>query len=118
MNRLGRAGYRDAIGRILAVKRRLIDGIGRIDGLRVVGRPACAHFFVAADGLDVFAVEEALDARGWALSRAHAPDSFQIWPGPQHAGVVDAFLAELADATAAVRASGRVARGRDAAYAR
>ena len=118
MRHLGRAGYRDAIGRILAVRNRLMAGVRRIDGLRVVGRPACAHFFVAADGFDIFAVEEILTARGWALARAYLPDSIQLWAGIAHENVVDARLAELEAAVAEIRASGRVARDRAAVYAR
>ena len=117
MRRLGRRGYLDVTRRTLAVKRRLVDGVRAIPGLQVVGRPDAAHFFVAAGDLDVYAVEEELSRRGWALARARLPDSFQVWPGIPHEQSAGAFLADLAEATARVREAGTRAAGRAAVYA-
>jgi glutamate/tyrosine decarboxylase-like PLP-dependent enzyme len=105
---LGRPGYLRITERLLAVKRLLIEGIGAIEGLRVLGRPDAAHIFVAGDGLDIFAVEEALSARGYAISRAYFPDSIQLWVNVAQEATMDGFLAELAQIAGAVRKESRV----------
>lgn len=115
---LGRDGYLKAIGRILAVKKRLIAGIRATPELTIVGRPDAAHFFVASPAIDIFAVEEELTRRGWFLARAHEPDSFQLWPGIAHEGVVELFLAELARAVEMVRDTRRRTADRGAVYTR
>ena len=115
---LGRDSYRTAIGRILAVKKRLIAGVCAIPDLTIVGRPDVAHFFVASPALDIYAVEEELTRRGWFLARAHEPDSFQVWPGIAHEGAVEDFLADLAACVALVRAARRRAADRSAVYTR
>jgi glutamate/tyrosine decarboxylase-like PLP-dependent enzyme len=118
MRRLGRRGYLDVTRRTLAVKHRMIDGVRAIPGLGVVGRPDAAHFFVFGDGLDAYAVEDGLSARGWALARARLPESFQVWPGIPHEQSAGAFLADLAEVAAQVRAAGTRSADRAAVYAR
>jgi glutamate/tyrosine decarboxylase-like PLP-dependent enzyme len=118
VNHLGRAGYLRITERLLALKQRLIDGVGRIDGLRVLGRPDAAHLFVAGDGVDIFAVEEELSGRGYALSRAYLPNSILLWINVTQEETMDGFLGELAGATAAVRKEGRQAKTRGTAYMR
>ncbi|MBL8701112.1 MAG: aspartate aminotransferase family protein [Alphaproteobacteria bacterium] len=118
LRHLGRAGYERVTARTLAVKKRLIAGIRAIPGLDVVGRPDAAHFFVCSPELDVYAIEEELTRRGWALARARLPDSFQVWPGVPHETSADAFLADMAAAAALVRARGLRAEDRGAVYTR
>ena len=118
LRHLGREGYLRVTARTLRVKKRLIEGLRAIDGLAVVGRPDAAHFFVAGTDVDVFAVEELLSRKGWALARAYAPDSFQVWPGVPHEPIVATFLADVAEAVAEARAAGMRAQDRSAVYTR
>jgi glutamate/tyrosine decarboxylase-like PLP-dependent enzyme len=116
---LGRSGYLRITERLLALKQRLIEGIGRIEGLRVLGRPDAAHLFVAGDdGVDIFAVEEELSGRGYAISRAYLPNSILLWINITQEEPMDGFLGELAEVTAAVRKEGRHAKTRGTAYMR
>lgn len=118
LTRLGREGYTRVTARTLAVKKRLVAGIRAIPGLGIVGRPDAAHFFVHSPELDIYAVEEELGRRGWALARAREPESVQIWPGVPHEGIVETFLKDVADAATHVRARGIAARDRSAIYTR
>jgi glutamate/tyrosine decarboxylase-like PLP-dependent enzyme len=118
VRRLGRAGYCDAIGRIIALRKALATGVAAIPGLRVLGEPACAHLFVSGDGFDIFAVEEILAARGWRVARAFHPDSLQFWVNhAQEGGVIDTLLTDLSDAVTTVRRERRQATNRTAIYA-
>jgi sphinganine-1-phosphate aldolase len=118
LHHLGREGYMRVTARTLAVKKRMIAGIRAIDGLAIVGRPDAAHFFVTGTDVDAFAVEEILARKGWALARAYAPDSFQVWPGVPHEPIVEEFLADVAAAAAEARAAGMRAHDRSAVYTR
>jgi hypothetical protein len=64
-----------------------------------------------SDGVDINAVGDVLDDRGWGLGRVHDPDGLQMMIAPHHRGVVDEFLSELADAVAHPVATPRTARG-------
>jgi hypothetical protein len=62
--------------------------------------------------LDVFAVGDAMDERGWHLDRQRNPDALHLMLSPEHDRVADAFLADL---RAAVARGGK-ARSREARY--
>lgn len=75
-------------------------GVEQIDGLRIVGEPDATLLAIAGEGLDLFAVGEALHRRGgWFLDRQTPPDSLHATVHAGHAGVVQELLADL---TAAV----------------
>jgi glutamate/tyrosine decarboxylase-like PLP-dependent enzyme len=119
IHHLGRPGYLRITERLLALKQRLIDGIGRIEGLHVLGRPDAAHLFVTGDeGVDIFAVEEELTSRGYAISRAYLPNAIQLWINVTQEESMDGFLGELAEIAAAVRKEARQAKTRGTSYMR
>jgi glutamate/tyrosine decarboxylase-like PLP-dependent enzyme len=67
---LGRDGYRDLARATRAATVALAEGIGGIDGLRVVGAPVATLVAVArdgADGVDVLHLADEMTARGWLL---------------------------------------------------
>ncbi len=63
--------------------------------MRVNAAPAMSVFSFSSDEVDVFAVGEAMDARGWCLDRQTDPDALHLMVSPAHAQVADAFLADL-----------------------
>src|SRR5690606_10498121 len=103
INHLGADGYlrlaqvvRDTTGRFRA-------GIESIDGLRVTHQPDMPLFEFGADPaagvpVDIGAVGDVMDDRGWNLDRQQG--GLHLMVSPYHANVVDAFLADLADAVA------------------
>lgn len=112
LRHLGEEGYLALARRILDATRRIRAGIEALPPLRVVGEPVMGVFAFAGDGLDVFAVGDAMDDRGWCLDRQKGPDALHMMLSPAHADVVDEFLADLARA---VRHHGP-SRGREARY--
>jgi hypothetical protein len=72
--------------------------------------------FGAADPsqLDVFALADALWARGWYVDRQGPPPSIHCTVNAIHAGRIPEFLADLDDALAEVASVG--ARGHRGAY--
>ena len=95
----------------------LLDGVRSTELLAVRGEPdATVLSFGAADpdALDVFAVADLLDARGWFLDRQTPPDSLHATVHAGHATTVAALVGDLRDAVAEASASAE--RGRAVDY--
>ena len=118
MTSLGEEGYLRIHEAQRRIRERLVEGIGATPGLTVLGRPHALHVTFYAEGFDIFAVEEGLAARGWRSIRMREPDSILLWINMKHAASIDAYLADLAEVTAAVRSGGLTAtRGGASSYA-
>lgn len=95
---LGADGYL-ALARVLRdTTRRFQEGIADIDGLQVTGAPQMSVFEISSPTLDMGAVGDVMDDRGWHLDRQPGGLHAMLFPG--HALVADEFLADLADAAA------------------
>jgi sphinganine-1-phosphate aldolase len=86
----------------------------------VLGDPTYHLLAMAADPdagepLDVFAVGDALQRRGWYLDRQGPPDSLHSTVSNSNTGVIDDFLAALAESAEEVR--GTSADDRSTSYA-
>ncbi|MEE2678795.1 MAG: aspartate aminotransferase family protein [Myxococcota bacterium] len=112
MQYLGEAGYLRLARRVRDTTRRLRAGIEALPPLRVWGEPAMSVFSFGSDSLDVFAVGDVMDERGWHLDRQTGPDALHLMVSPEHDRIVDEFLADLAHAVEHHGAS----RGTEARY--
>jgi hypothetical protein len=62
----------------------------------IVGEPDAHLFAIAGDGLDAFALGDALHARGgWHLDRQGPPDSLHATVSAGNAPVVEEFITDL-----------------------
>ncbi len=106
MQHLGRTGYRRLAEETWVAARRLIDGVGTIDGLRVLGDPDMTVLTIAADdgrGIDVFAVADRLaEVGGWYLDRQTDPDALHLTVHAGSAAAVEPFLEDLATVVAGI----------------
>ena len=105
LKRIGRDGYLEKAKGIMETTGRLIEGINSIPGLRVLGNPPASVFAFASDEVDIYAVGDALDQRGWHMDRQIKPASLHLMITPVHAGLEDRFLEDLAAAVEEVRAN-------------
>jgi sphinganine-1-phosphate aldolase len=99
-------GYLDLHRELLETSDRLQRGIAAIDGLGILGEPPAGVFAVASttDEVDVYAVADAMEARGWHPDRLLRPPALHVMVTPVHVGeVADRFLADLAAAVDEVR---------------
>ena len=116
---LGAEGYRrltEVVLRNAATIRATVDGI---EGLRILGRPEFHLLAIAsdpdsADPVDVFALGDALKARGWHHDRQNPPDSLHATVSNTNTDVIDEYLADLVECAEAVR--GQRATDRSANY--
>lgn len=113
---IGEDGYLDIARTIMDTTARLRDGVEGL-GLTIVGDPDMSVFAFTSDEVDIHAVGDQLDARGWHMDRQIAPSSLHLMVTPVHTDVVEPFLADLADAVGAVRADPSLAtQGQAAMY--
>ncbi|MDZ7731721.1 MAG: aminotransferase class V-fold PLP-dependent enzyme [Acidimicrobiia bacterium] len=107
---LGTDGYLRLAEQVRDTTRRLLEGIGAIDGLVVSGEPDMSVFEFGSDRFDIDAIGDVMDDRGWHLDRQRGGLHVMVFPGHRH--VVDEFLDDLAHAVAHHGES----RGADAVY--
>ncbi|WNG45263.1 aspartate aminotransferase family protein [Archangium minus] len=105
---LGEEGYLRLARAVLDTAKLLREGIAAIPGLKLLGKPSLSVFAFSSDTLDIYALGDAMEARGWKLDRQMMPPALHLMVTPAHAAVVEPFLADLR-ACAASLASGEPA---------
>lgn len=108
MQHLGMDGYLDLTRRTLENADRMRAGIAEIAGLRVLGDGGYHLVAMASDPdvqpeIDVFALGDALLARGWFHDRQGPPDTLHSTVSNSNTGVIDDYLADLAECVTEVR---------------
>ncbi|MFI0942138.1 pyridoxal phosphate-dependent decarboxylase family protein [Streptomyces sp. NPDC021020] len=114
LRKVGTSGYVDLARRVHEATARLTEGVGRIEGLRVLGTPDASLVAVAAaeEGPDPFVLADEMRLRGWYLQPqpAYGPSPANVHLTVTAAAAdparIDELLAELAAATGRARARG------------
>jgi sphinganine-1-phosphate aldolase len=121
MHHLGRDGYLDKTRHMLNARNRMVAGIRSVPELVVLGEPEANIVTFAAvpgtDGapaIDVFALGDALAAKGWYHDRQSPPDSLHASISAANAPVMDEWVTDLRVAVAEV--TGRRAENRSTDY--
>ncbi len=104
---LGVDGYVELTRQTLENADRVRAGVAAIDGIQVLGDPPFHCLAVTADPafqpeIDMFALGDALLERGWVHDRQQPPDSLHSTVSNTNTGVIDDYLADLTECTAAV----------------
>ena len=108
MTHLGEAGYLRLADRVRTATRGFRAGVSAVEGLRITSDPDLSVFEFGADPgagrsgdgvlVDIDAVADVMDDRGWNLDRQQGGLHVMLSPG--HDRVVDAFTSDLATAVA------------------
>ncbi len=109
---LGEQGYVDIMRGLMATAAEVRAGIEAIDGLEVVGDPIGPVMAVKSDTIDLYAVGDVMDDKGWNLNRNTDPRGLHLMLSPAHTPVAGELLADLRDAVAHHGES----RGKEARY--
>jgi glutamate/tyrosine decarboxylase-like PLP-dependent enzyme len=107
MHHLGIDGYKRLTKTTIETARRMVEGVRAIEGLTVLGEPEAHLVAIAAapgfeDRLDVFALGDALQRRGWFHDRQKPPDTLHATVSAGNAPVIEEYLADLAGCVADV----------------
>jgi sphinganine-1-phosphate aldolase len=106
MNYLGEQGYLHITETVMQATHKIQEGIRALPGIDVLSDPEMSVFAIGSDGVDVYELADELARRGWHFDRQHYPASLHVTVNYVHAAIADTFLADLADAVAAVRRPG------------
>jgi glutamate/tyrosine decarboxylase-like PLP-dependent enzyme len=95
----GDAGYLEIARQVLEATRRVADGIERIDGLRLLGRPEMNLVAFTSDSVSVFHLIDEMKQRGWyiqpQLGFGDSKENIHLSINPASVKWVDALLADL-----------------------
>ncbi len=109
---LGAEGYTEIMRGLMQTTETVRKGIAALPGVEVVGDPIGPVLALRSDSIDLYAVGDVMDDKGWHLNRNTEPRGLHLMLSPAHAGRAEALLADLADAVAHHGAS----RGKEARY--
>jgi sphinganine-1-phosphate aldolase len=110
MKFLGADGYLRKAHQVRDATRAFISGIEAIPELQITGEPDLSVFEFGSATIDIGAVGDVMDDRGWNLDRQQG--GLHVMVSPYHVHMTDQFLADLTDAVA----NHGVSRGKVAAY--
>ena len=106
LHHLGVDGYKELTATAIATRERMVEGVRAVESLTVLGEPEAQLLAIAADpehpGVDVFALGDALQARGWFHDRQAPPDSLHATVSAGNAPVIEEYLQDLEHCTADV----------------
>ena len=119
MQHLGLDGYLELTDRALATADRMRAAIAETDGVRVLGDGRYHLVAMASDpsssaAVDVFALGDALAARGWYHDRQAPPESLHSTVSNGNAAAIDDWIRDLGECAAAV--GGTAAGDRSTSY--
>jgi glutamate/tyrosine decarboxylase-like PLP-dependent enzyme len=104
---LGEDGYMQRARDAWAHTKVLAEGIEAIDGLALVAKPDCTvvAWRSAEGGPDLYAVADAMQARGWNIDRQQDPPSVHCTVNWKQGPAVGRYLEDLRASVAEVRAN-------------
>ena len=97
---LGADGYTEIMGQLMEVVAKVRAAVDEIPGVEVVGDPIGPVLALRSDLVDLHAVGDEMDARGWHLNRNAEPRGLHLMLSPAHSQVVDRLLEDLAESVA------------------
>ena len=109
MNHLGEEGYLQIVREVMAATHKLIDGINRIDGVRILGQPDMCMFALASDSdkINVYRLADQMKLKGWYLqpqfARGNSPANLHISMNRSTVPQAEAFLEIFAETIAEMK---------------
>jgi len=104
LNFIGDDGYLNIARQVLEATQRIADGIERIEGLRLLGRPDMNLVAFTSDTVNVFHIIDEMKTRGWyvqpQLSFGGSKENIHLSINPACAKWVDAMLGDLRECVA------------------
>ncbi len=98
----GEEGYLKIAKTCMDNARRIQDALIEL-GFTVVGRPDATIFAFTNDQLDVYAVADQMQARGWYIDRQQKPTSLHLMVTPAHTTIIPQFLKDMKDSVEYVK---------------
>jgi glutamate/tyrosine decarboxylase-like PLP-dependent enzyme len=98
---LGEEGYLRIMRDLMATTAKVRSGIEAIDGVEIVGDPIGPVLAFRSDTIDLYAVGDVMDDKGWNVNRNTDPPGLHVMLSPAHGAVADQLVADFRDAVSA-----------------
>jgi sphinganine-1-phosphate aldolase len=98
INHLGMDGYTDMMRSLVDTVAEVRNGIETIAGVDIVGDPIGPVLALQSTTLDLAAVGDVMDDRGWYLNRNTEPPGLHLMLSPAHEALAGQLLSDLRDA--------------------
>jgi len=95
LHTFGMDGYLALHADIMRIRDALFSGIRSVPGLRVWGEPVMGCFGYGSVDLDVAALAEGMQARGWFVNRQTDPAGIHMFVTPAHGPIVERYVDDL-----------------------
>ena len=111
LNYIGREGYLKLVDAAQQASRKIVDAVAHIDGLETMGKAQINMLALRATDFDIFPLSDEMKKRGWYIQPqfgyANSSENMHLSVGYHNVDQVDAFVKDLAEVTAEVRAAQR-----------
>ncbi len=108
MKSMGQEGYLNLAKEIMTVRDRYLEGLKSIPEIRVLGEPDMSLVAIASarkNGVDIYAVADQLEKKGWHVDRQQSPPSLHVTITANHAQIIDRYLEDIKESVAIVKAN-------------
>jgi glutamate/tyrosine decarboxylase-like PLP-dependent enzyme len=99
MHFIGDDGYLELARELKDAAEKLVEGIGSINGLRILGQPEMTLLAVASDDINLFRMADKMGEKGWyiqpQLAYAGIPQNIHLSISPSNVKWIDEFLKDL-----------------------
>ena len=114
---MGINGYIELTKEAMETTRALMEGVTSIPGLEIISDPDMTVFAYTSTEkkLNIFAVADQLEERGWHVDRLQKPDGIHAMVTPLHSRIVNQYLEDLRESVEIVRKNPSLARKGNAA---
>ena len=111
MRAMGEEGYLELAARAMEAVAHLKQEILAVEGLEILGseHATIVTFGSCDEEVDIYAVADQMQERGWALDRQHRPACLHCTVNAHNGPVVEEFGADLREAVARMRANPELA---------
>lgn len=113
---LGEEGYLRIAKESMTTARAVMDAIKTVPELRVLGEPAMTIFAFDSPSVDIYALGDAMDRRGWFIDRQQKPPCLHMMITPAHARHVEAIREDLVASVREVKGTAQAGAGSAAMY--
>ena len=109
LNYMGDDGYMEIVQEVMQATKLMIEGVNRIDGLRVLGNPDMCMFALASttDKINVYHLAEEMKKTGWYLqpqfARENSPSNLHISLNRSTVPQAEAFLKDFEETVAEIK---------------
>jgi len=100
---IGEQGYLEMAVVTMDATEKIRKGIDAIEGLDIMGKPDMSILAFKSDKMDIYALADELNKKGWHFERQQLPPSIHLTINYIHKDVADAFIGDLQEAVRKVK---------------